>query len=183
MSQGMMPQQPEFHFPSQLELDGNIYNLVYDPGNPARPQVMPNYRAMLVRPSSNCEPVNLGEMGVKYLAIVDAVLPAMTAQQAGGFPVPEKQYLCFKLADYNTDPVKVDPRELVIYERRQESGGSYAMNRAQRLLNAIMGSTAAAEPQPDTSWTRKMAQIRVNQGSAGGMTGAEAEGAADADAQ
>lgn len=179
MSQSMM-QQPEFHFPDQMQLDGDTYNLVYDPGNPARPQVMPNYRAMLVQPSSNCEPVNLGEMGVKYLAIVDAVLPAMTAQQAGGYPVPEKKYLCFRLADYSTNPVKMDPRELVIYERRQEAGGDYSLNRAQRLLNAILGGTAAAEPQPDTSWTRKMAEIRANQS---GAPQRETEGESDGDAR
>ena len=104
----------------------------------------------------------------------------MTAQQAGGYPVPEKKYLCFRLADYSTNPVKMDPRDLVIYERRQEAGGDYSLNRAQRLLNAILGGTAAAEPQPDTSWTRKMAEIRANQS---GAPQRETEGESDGDAR
>lgn len=163
MSQSMQ-QQNTFHFPEQLELDGSKYSLVYDPGNPERPQVMPNYKAMFIQPSSDCYPLSIQgmEQAPKYFAVVDAVMPPLTAQQAGGFPVPEKRYLCLKLEDYKKNPAVINPAELVIYERRQSADGDN-VNRGQRLLNAILGSAAAAEPKPDTQWTSQMAQIKAMQ--------------------
>lgn len=161
MSQISQPQHA-FHFPEELELDGSKYSLVYDPGNPARPQVMPNYTAMFIQPSSDCYPLSIQgmEQSPKYFAVVDAMMPPLTAQQAGGFPVPEKRYLCLKLEGYKKNPAIINPAELVIYERRQGSDGD-TINRGQRLLNAILGSAAAAEPKPDTQWTNEMAQIKA----------------------
>lgn len=160
MSQAIQ-QQNAFHFPEDLDLDGSKYSLVYDPGNPSRPQVMPNYGAMFIQPSSDCYPLNIEGMKTpKYFAVVDAVMPPLTARQAGGFPVPEKCYLCLKLEDYKKNPTIINPAELVIYERRQAADGE-TINRGQRLLNAILGSAAAAEPAPDTQWTNQMIQIKA----------------------
>ena len=150
----------DFNFPEQIEFDGAAYNLVFDPGNRHRPQVMPNYSAMYVQGTSSCEALDLGQAGVQYMTIVDAVLPALTAQQTGGFPQPERRYLCLKVDGVKTNPLAVQPGELVIYERRQE--GTQAGTRGQRLFNAIIMATRerTAPAQPDTSWTQSMGTLR-----------------------
>lgn len=153
----------EFHFPENIMLDGERYALVYDPGNQSRAQVIPNYKAMFVQPSSTCESIELQGLGKKWLAILDAVLPAMTAQQTGGRPVPEKRYLCFMLLDYQRDPMSINPQEMVMYGKVVADGQEYGLNRGRRILDAVLGSASAEAPKPDANWTKQLAVLQEQQ--------------------
>lgn len=166
----------EFHFPENITLDGERYALVYDPGNPSRAQVLPNYKAMFVQPTSVCEPMELQGLGKKWLAILDAVTPAMTAQQTGARPVPEKCYLCFMLLDYQRDPMTINPQEMVMYGKivASENGSS----RGRRILDAVLGSASAEAPKPDVNWTKQLAVLQEPQPPAA-VTRQEAENDAD----
>lgn len=170
--------QGEFRFPENITLDGERYALVYDPGNPSRAQVLPNYKAMFVQPTSACEPVELQGLGKKWLAVLDTVIPAMTAQQTGGRPVPEKRYLCFILLDYQRDPMAILPQEMVMYGKIVADEKAYGLSRGRRILDAVLGSASAEAPKPNANWTKQLAVLQEQQAPTS-VTPEEAETHAD----
>lgn len=153
-------QAKQFHFPETLNLDGEQYTLMYDPGNPQRPQVLPNYRAMLPQPSSCCQQVELPGLGRKWMTIIDAVIPAQAMTQTGGAPAMERRFLCFRIYDVFTDPMITPPAEMVMYALGNGQDGS----RSQRLLNTLLGMAEqqqANKVAPDTDWTRQLAEVQA----------------------
>lgn len=162
------PQAKQFHFRETLNLDGEQYTLMYDPGNPQRPQVLPNYPAMLPQSSSCCQKIALPGVGEKWITIIDAVLPAQTMAQTGGAPAIERRFLCFRIYDVYTDPMITPPAEMVMYALGNGQDGS----RGQRLINALLGMAEQQQTtkvDPDTDWTRQLAEIQSQRERAGGQ--------------
>lgn len=169
---------PEFHFPERMEYDGEHYDLVYDPGNPQRPQVIPNYQAMFPQETSAIEQFTWPGQGQLWLAIIDALSPAQSMQQTGGLPAIERRYLCFRLFEREEDipratqridasgkvayvpsALAVRPQEMVIYAK--STPGGHQSNRAQRLITALLGTAQREMPAPRPDWTRDFARMTL----------------------
>lgn len=152
-----MAHDDTFRFPESLKLDGKTLHLVYDPGNPQRAQALPNYEVMIPLPSSTTQEVELPGVGKKWVAIVDAKSPAQPMRQAGGVPSVERSYLCFRLVDGPVPPLSVPAREFVVYA--EESQGM-EQNRAQTLIDAVLGIVLDSTPQPTANWTEQLARAQ-----------------------
>lgn len=175
MSQGMQ-NTSTFQFQEQLEYDGEHYDLVYDPGNPQRAQVIPNYEAMFPQQTSVLQECELPGVGQRWVAIIDAVTPAQSMQQTGGLPTVEKRYLCFRIYKNEDElpraaiqkkpdgtlvmvrsPLAARPQEMVIYAR--STPGNSQANRAQRLIAALLGAAAREMPAANPNWTQELALV------------------------
>ena len=142
-----MASDDTFRFPESLRLNGKMLHLVYDPGNPQRAQALPNYEVMIPLPSSTTQEVELPGVGKKWVAIVDAKSPAQPMQQPGGRPSIERSY----------PPLSVPAREFVVYAEEPQG---MEQNRAQMLIDAVLGVVLEAAPQPVGNWTEQLAQAR-----------------------
>ena len=175
---------PEFRCQEHLVYDGEHYDLVYDPGNPQRAQVIPNYEAMFPQQTSVIQECELPGLGQRWMAIVDAVTPAQSMQQTGGLPTVEKRYLCFRIYKHEYElpreeiqkkpdgtlvtvrsPLAARPQEMVIYAR--STSGNTQGNRAQRLIAALLGAAMKDMPVTDMNWTQQLAEAQVRK--AGGQ--------------
>ena len=145
-----------FRFPETLKVDGKTLHLIYDPGNSQRAQALPNYDVMIPLPSSTTQEVELPGVGKKWVAIVDAKSPAQP-MQPGGRPSIEMSYLCFRLVDGQVPPLSVPAREFVVYA---EEPLGMASNRAQTLIDAVLGVVMESAPQPTANWTEQLAQAQ-----------------------
>lgn len=152
-----MASDDTFRFPESLRLNGKMLHLVYDPGNPQRAQALPNYEVMIPLPSSTTQEVELPGVGKKWVAIVDAKSPAQPMQQPGGRPSIERSYLCFRLVDGPVPPLSVPAREFVVYAEEPQG---MEQNRAQMLIDAVLGVMLETAPQPVGNWTEQLAQAR-----------------------
>ena len=83
MSQTAQQNAPAFVFQEHLEYDGEQYDLVFDPGNPQRAQVIPNYETMIPQPSSVIQKFDLPGVGKRWMAIIDAMTPAQSSAGRG----------------------------------------------------------------------------------------------------
>lgn len=163
-------------FREHLEYDGEQYDLVFDPGNPQRAQVIPNYEAMFPQQTSVIQKCELPGVGIRWVAIIDAVTPAQSMQQTGSLPTVERRYLCFRIYQNEHElprvavkkepsgtmevvpsPLAARPQEMVIYA--QSTPGKSQGNRAQRLINALLGAASRDMPAPNPDWTRDFALI------------------------
>ena len=175
MSQTAQQNAPAFVFQEHLEYDGEQYDLVFDPGNPQRAQVIPNYETMIPQPSSVIQKFDLPGVGKRWMAIIDAMTPAQSSEQTGGLPAVERHYLCFRIySDQNElpramirkasggvelvpSPLAARPQEMVIYSR--STRGKDQGNRAQRLVSALLGAVAREFPAPNSAWTQELARV------------------------
>lgn len=145
-----------FRFPETLKVDGKTLHLIYDPGNSQRAQALPNYDVMIPLPSSTTQEVVLPGVGKKWVAIVDAKSPAQPMQPGGRSSI-EMSYLCFRLVDGPVPPLSVPAREFVVYA---EEPLGMASNRAQTLIDAVLGVVMESAPQPTANWTEQLAQAQ-----------------------
>jgi len=165
MSQTMPVQQPQqsqtVQFPERWEWEGEDLVLAYNPYDPERSQMCPDY-SRLIGEWGDCQPVVLenkatGKQIQKYVMLARVKSPALP-----GAMIPEKRYRCFRLYDTYIAPQMVDWATLVFYEIKPRGGQDSGMSEGQRFLNALLTGHAAQEPEPpvDSQWAQDFAALQ-----------------------
>ena len=165
-------QAPATKFLEEWEWEGEHLVLAYNPYDPTRSQLRPDY-SRLVGERGVCQPVVFlnratGEEIRKFVVLAKVKAPAEP-----GSLVPDKYYRCFRLYDLYVDPRIVDWGTLVFYEiKPRDMGVDMSMNEAQRFMNTLLGGQEAAqEPTQtqDNKWAEDFAQIQRQAMTATGM--------------
>lgn len=151
-------------FPEEWEWEGEHLMLAYNPYDPTRSQLRPDY-SRLVGERGVCQAVvfrnkNTGEEIHKF-----AVLAKVKAPAEAGSLVPDKYYRCFRLYDVYVDPRLVDWGTLVFYEIKPKDmvGVDMSMNESQRFMNTLLGGQEAAQEaaqNQDCKWAEDFEQIQ-----------------------
>lgn len=167
-AQGRQAQQNSAtYFPESWEWEGEQLELAYNPYDPTRSQMRPDY-SRLVGEHGVCQPVVFmnrasGEEIRKFVVLAKVKAPAEP-----GSLVPDKYYRCFRLYDYPVDPRLVDWGTLVFYEIRPRHVPADAnLNEAQRFMNTLLTGQQAAQQATQTQddkWAEEFAAIRQQAG-------------------
>ena len=154
---------PAAKFLEEWEWEGERLVLAYNPYDPTRSQLRPDY-SRLVGERGVCQPVvflnrTTGEEIRKFVVLAKVKAPAEP-----GSLVPDKYYRCFRLYDVYVDPRIVDWGTLVFYEiKPKDMGVDMSMNEAQRFMNTLLGGQEAAQESTqahDSKWAEDFAQIQ-----------------------
>lgn len=149
-------QQNASQFPEEWEWEGEHLVLAYNPYDPARSQLRPDY-SRLVGERGVCQPVMFlnrtnGEEIRKFVVLAKVKAPAEP-----GSLVPDKYYRCFRLYDAYMDPRIVDWGTLVFYEIKPRDGNvDTTINESQRFMNTLLNGQAAEQKKAvsdDSKWT------------------------------
>lgn len=150
-------------FPEQWEWEGEQLMLAYNPYDPSRSQLRPDY-SRLVGERGVCQPVLFRNRTNNEEIRKFAVLAKVKAPPEPGSLVPEKTYYCFRLYDMYIDPRLVDWSSLVFYEiRPKDKAIDTSLNESQRFMNSLLGGQESAQQAAqahDNQWAREFEQIQ-----------------------
>lgn len=149
--------------PERWNFEGEDLVLVYNPDDPGRTQMPPNYDR-LEGVSGGCMPLQFanqatGETINRYIVLAKVRLPPEP-----GTMVPEQFFRCFCLSDRYVMPGEVNWRTMAFYGVRPKDDAGMAGNEGQRFMNAMLAAINASAPEqdqaPDLSWTQDLARIQ-----------------------
>lgn len=161
-SQTQQPQPQTAQFPERWEWEGENLVLAYNPYDPTRSQMRPDY-SRLVGEHGVCQPVVFADKATGREIRKYVVLAKVKAPAEPGSLVPDKYFRCFRLYDLPVDPRLVDWGTLVFYEIRPRGGMDTSLNESQRFMNALLaGQNEQEKPQQqDDQWAKDFASLQM----------------------
>lgn len=137
-------------FPKQLQHDGLVWHLLYDPADAGT--VQPSLAGSKVV-NTSCDQVKVpNNNATLFMVTVDLLFPAMVG--ANGRMSSERRLKAFRI--YQTAPASLDavrPEEMVYYIASPVSNGG--VNAGQNFLNALLGlQVDGSSQQVDSGWSQ-----------------------------